>query len=90
MKVNLLRFPRPSTVYRRIVENQRLTQKVRLQALAAIQRPTRTLLFRLISDPDTPARLLALAAQRYETELVRKELRQNARKQQTQNPSTDN
>jgi|HubBroStandDraft_4_1064222.scaffolds.fasta_scaffold47965_3 hypothetical protein len=42
MKVNLLRFPQPNTVYRRIIENERLTQKTRMLALAAIQRPTRT------------------------------------------------
>ena len=53
MKVNLLRFPQPNSVYRRIIENERLTQKTRMLALAAIQRPTRTLLFRLLSNPDT-------------------------------------
>jgi len=30
MKVNLLRFPQPNTVYRRIIENERLTQKTRM------------------------------------------------------------
>jgi hypothetical protein len=88
MKVNLLRFPQPNTVYRRIIENERLTQKTRMLALAAIQRPTRTLLFRLLSNPDTPARLLALAAERYETEILKRELRKNAR--QSQNTPTDN
>jgi hypothetical protein len=34
MKVDLVRFPQPNTVYRRIIENERLTQKVRLQALS--------------------------------------------------------
>jgi hypothetical protein len=90
MKVDLLRFPQPSTIYRRIIENPRLTQKVRMQALAALQRPTRTLLFRLLSDPDTPARLLALAAERYEVAILKMELRRNARKRPTQNPTTDN
>jgi hypothetical protein len=90
MKVDLLRFPQPNTVYRRIIENERLTQKARLVALAAIQRPTRTLLFRLLSNPDTPARLLALAAERYETEILKMELRQNARKRPTQNTPPDN
>jgi hypothetical protein len=88
MKVDLLRFPQPNTVYRRIIENERLTQKTRMLALAAIQRPTRTLLFRLLSNPDTPARLLALAAERYETEILKRELRNNAR--QSQNTPTDN
>jgi hypothetical protein len=90
MKENLLRFPKPSTVYRRIIENDRLTQKVRLQALAALQRPTRTLLFRLISDPRTPARLLALAAERYEVAILKTELRQNARQRPQQTTPTDN
>ena len=88
MKVNLLRFSQPNTVYRRIIENERLTQKTRMLALAAIQRPTRTLLFRLLSNPNTRDRVLALAAERYETEILKRELRQNAR--QSQATSTDN
>jgi hypothetical protein len=90
MKVDLLRFPQPSTVYRRIIENDRLTQKVRLHALAALQRPTRTLLFRLISNPNTPSRLLAAAAQRYEVAILKTELRKNARQRPPQTTPTDN
>jgi hypothetical protein len=82
-----VRYPQPDTVNKRIAENARLSQKARMKALAAIQRPTRTLLFRLLTNPDTPSCLMTLAAERYSTEILKRELRKNAR--QPQNPPTD-
>jgi hypothetical protein len=85
-----VRFPTTDTVLKRITENQRLPQKARLQALAAIQRPSRSMLFRLLSDPGTPGRLLTLAAKRYEIEILKKELRNNARQRPPQDsPASD-
>jgi hypothetical protein len=78
-----MRYPDPDWVNRQIVENQKITQKARLQALAVIARPSLCQLLRLLSNPDTPARLMTLAAKRYETEILKRELRKNAR-QQTQ------
>jgi hypothetical protein len=77
------RFPSPDTVYDRIIKNERLTQKTRLAALTAITRPSRTLLIALISDPKTPSRLLKLAAERYETEIQRRELLKRANQRTT-------
>jgi hypothetical protein len=83
-----VRYPQPDTVNRRIAENKQLSQKTRMKALAAIQRPTRTLLFRLLSNPDTPSRLVTLAAERYSAELLKRELRNNARR--PEDTPTDN
>jgi hypothetical protein len=74
-----MRYPKPETVNGRLALNSKLTQKVRLAALAAISRPSLRLLYRLLSDPKTPSRLLALASQKYTQEMVRKELRNRAR-----------
>jgi hypothetical protein len=71
----LMRYPKADTVNKRIAENERLTQKARLLALAAITRPSLWQLVRLLSNPRTPSRLLTLAAKRYETEILRRELR---------------
>jgi hypothetical protein len=56
-----MRYPKPETLNARLVLNERITQKVRLAALAAISRPSLRLLYRLLNDPTTPSRLLALA-----------------------------
>lgn len=77
-----MRYPEADTIHRQIVENERLTQKTRLLALAAITRPSLCQLIRLLTNPDTPSRLMALAAKRYEIELLKRELRKNARRQQ--------
>jgi hypothetical protein len=61
-----MRYPKPDTVNRRLVENARLSQKVRLAALGSISRPPLALLLRLLRNPTTPARLIALAAEKYQ------------------------
>jgi hypothetical protein len=83
-----MRYPKTDTVYKRLAENERLTQRARLKALAAIKRPSLWSLIRLLNNPLTPPRLLTLAAQRYETEILKRELRKRAR--QPQNTPTDN
>jgi hypothetical protein len=74
-----MRFPSADTIKARLVQNPKAAQKVRLAALETMQRPSLSLLTRLLADPQTPSRLLGLAAQRYETELARRELRRNAK-----------
>ncbi len=74
-----LRFPKSDTVFLRLIENPRASQKVRLDALRSIARPSLSLLCRLLKDPGTPSRLLGLAAERYKTEIFRRGLRLNAR-----------
>lgn len=86
-----MRFPNPDWVNRQLVENQKATQKARLSALAAINRPSLSQLLRLLKNPKTPSRLMALAAKRYDTEMLRRELRKNARQRPPQGPTeTDN
>jgi len=82
-----MRFPTTDTVNKRIAENQRASQKTRLRALAAIQRPTRTLLFRLISNPLTPSKLLSKAAELYEIAILKVELKNNANRQTKDTPA---
>jgi hypothetical protein len=83
-----MRYPDPDWVNRQIAENQKVTQKARLQALAAIVKPSLSQLLRLLNNPDTPARLMELAAKRYQTEMLKRELRKSARR--PQDSSTDN
>lgn len=73
-----MRFPSADTIKARLAQNPKAAQKVRLAALESMQRPSLSLLARLLADPQTPSRLLGLGAQRYETELARRELRLNA------------
>jgi hypothetical protein len=80
-----MRFPSTDTIKSRLVENKRAAQKVRLVALESMQRPSLSLLARLLADPETPSRLLGLAAERYETEIMRRELRLNARRRSAAN-----
>jgi hypothetical protein len=63
-------FPSDDTVRARIAENFKLPDKVRLASLEAISNPSLSLLFRLLSNPKTPSRILDLAARRYETALA--------------------
>jgi len=56
-----------------------------MKALAAIQRPSRTLLFRLIRNPDTPSNLVTLAAKRYSAEILKWELKNARRPEDTPN-----
>jgi hypothetical protein len=72
-----------------IAENQKVTQRARLQALAAIVKPSLSLLLRLLNNTDTPARLMELAAKRRQTEMIKRQLRKRAR-QSTQDSLTDN
>jgi hypothetical protein len=65
-----MRFPTADRVRARLVENPKAAVKVRLASLEAIREPSLSLLARLLSNPATPSRLLALAAQRYETALA--------------------
>jgi len=76
------RYPKADTVNGRLAENARLAQHVRLAALESISRPPVALLLRLLRNPTTPARLIALAAKKYQTETVRRELRTRARQRQ--------
>lgn len=64
-----MRYPKSGTVYRRLVENPRWSQRDRLVALECIQQQP---LLRLLKNPATPARLIALAAQRYESAFLRR------------------
>jgi hypothetical protein len=73
-----MRYPPPDWVNRQIVENKKMTQKVRLQALAAIAKPSLCQLLRLLTNSDTPSRLMALAAKRYEIEILKRKLRKDA------------
>jgi hypothetical protein len=66
-----MRYPPPDWVNRQIVENKKMTQKARLQALAAIAKPSLCQLLRLLTNPNTPSRLMALAAKRYEIEMLK-------------------
>lgn len=83
-----VRYPSSDTVYRRVVENAKLTQKVRLAALSAMSRPSLWFLMRLLKNPETPSRLHALAAKRYEKEILRRNLRYANRSRNT--AKTDN
>jgi hypothetical protein len=85
---NSMRYPDPDWVNRQIAENQKVTQRARLQALAAIVRPSLSQFLRLLNNPDTLARLMELAAKRYQTEMLERELRKRARR--PQNTPTDN
>jgi hypothetical protein len=84
-----MRYPSTNTVYRRVIENPRLAQRTRMAALEAIARPSLRLLMRLLKNPATPPRLLALAAKKYEVEMTRKELRARARQRTTQAAHAD-
>lgn len=70
-----MRYPKADTVNKRIVENQRLSQKARLRALAALARPSLWLLMRLLDNPATPSRIVTLAAKRYQVEILKRDLR---------------
>jgi hypothetical protein len=67
-----MRYPRPETVSRRLAENARLSQRVRLAALDSISRPPVALLLRLLKNPATPARLVELAAEKYHGAISRR------------------
>jgi hypothetical protein len=82
-----MRYPDPDWANRQIVENSKITQKARLQALEAIARPSLCQLLRLLTNQKTPSRLMALAGKRYQTEMLKRELRKNARR--PQDPPTD-
>jgi hypothetical protein len=80
-----MRYPSSDTIKARIVKNPRAAQKVKLAALASMLRPSLVMLKRLLADQKTGSRLLALAAERYETELARRELRRNAKSRSSRN-----
>jgi hypothetical protein len=84
-----MRYPKADTVNKRIVENERLSQKARLRALAALTRPSLWLLTRLLNNPTTPSRIVTLAAKRYEVEILKRDLRY-ARPRSPQTTPTDN
>lgn len=69
-----MRYPKPESVNRRLVEDTRLSQKVRLAALESISRPPLALLLRLFKNSTTPSRLLALAAEKYRLVIWRRNL----------------
>ena len=71
--------PSADTMYRRVVENKRVSQRERVAALEAMGRPSLRMLVRLLRNPATPPRLLALAAKKYKLGMLRKELRDRAR-----------
>ena len=52
----------PERLYRRLTENPKASQAARLRALRFLSNPPFALLRRLASDPNTPGRLAALAA----------------------------
>jgi hypothetical protein len=80
MPTRLMRYPQSQTVLARLVEHPRASQKVRLAALAQLQRPSLALLLRLLGSPTTPSRLLALASEKYSIVIVRRELKLNAKR----------
>jgi hypothetical protein len=67
-----MRYPKPDTVNRRLVENTLLSQRVRLAALNSISRPSLALLLRILKNPTTPARLIGIAAEKYQKEILRR------------------
>lgn len=69
-----MRYPKPETVNKRLVENPKLTQRVRVSALEAVTEPSLALLLRLLKDPRTPARLMELAAQKYQAAILSRTL----------------
>jgi hypothetical protein len=75
-----MEFPSYQYVLKRLIENERASQKVRLKALAEITRPPLSLLLRVLNDPRSCSRLLALAAKRYKEECVRRDLRLQAKR----------
>ena len=70
-----MRYPRNETILARLVEHPRSSQKVKLAALQQLQRPSLAMLLRLLSNPATPSRLLAMASEKYSIVIVRRELR---------------
>lgn len=76
-----MNFPKPDKVYADLAENPKAPIKVRVRALESMQRPSLSLLYRLIHNPNTPAKLYAVAANKYETAILRKELREHARRE---------
>jgi hypothetical protein len=69
-----MRHPRTDTVNRRLVENVRLSQRVRLAALDSISHPPLALLLRLLKNPATPTRLIGLAAAKYQGAILRRNI----------------
>jgi len=55
----------PERLFRRLVENPKAPQSARLKALRFLSKPSYALLRRLVTNPNTPGRVAALAAQIY-------------------------
>jgi hypothetical protein len=78
-----MRYPNPDTVNARIAANVKLSQKVRLAALRALACPSLALLARILNEPKAGSRLIGLARERFEQEMLRRELRQHGRTTKT-------
>jgi hypothetical protein len=64
---------KPETAWQRVVEDRRLSGKVRIAALQQILRPSLSLLRRLLKAGASPPKLRLLACEKYQVEmLVRK------------------
>ena len=66
-------FPNPDRVYRRLAEDKRLSESRRIAALNKVERPSLSLLRRLL-HPSTPARLRFRSTELYELAMARREL----------------
>jgi hypothetical protein len=69
-----MRYPKPQSITRRVILNSKVSQRERIAALKGLANPSRRMLLHLLADPQTPSRLLALAAKCYQLETARKEL----------------
>jgi hypothetical protein len=61
------------STYKKLVENQRAAQRVRIAALKAMSRPPLAMMMRLERDPDTPPKVKFAVAQRRAVELLIRE-----------------
>ncbi len=67
-------IPKPTTIWRRLLLDEHLAVKHRIEALQHLERPSIYLLRQVLSNWRTPARLRFACAKRYEAAIGRKEL----------------
>jgi hypothetical protein len=79
----------PERLYRQLAENSKVSQSARLKALRFLTNPPYALLRRLASDPNTPGRLVALAADLFAKKVAAAQIAKEANAQTLDQSSTD-
>ena len=69
----------PERLYRKLAENSKVSQTARLKALRFLSNAPFALLRRLASDPATPGRLAALAADLFARKVAEKQIEKDSK-----------